>query len=117
MANGPSDTTNGYVSAGRPTQLFFAGDRIAVLGTTTVGGVPWIQVIDAVSSSSSREEDQKSFNDVSNVGGVTFEDFSHAVDEGWIPAAFTEPVTMSAVAKAKIALLKRYEKEGVGCTK
>ena len=94
VANGPSDTTNGYVSEGRPTQSFTAGDRVAVLGTTTVDGVPWIRVTDAVPSS--REEDEKSFNEVSNVGGVTFEDFSHAVDEGWIPAAVTEPVIMSA---------------------
>ena len=45
---------------------------------------------------SSREDDEKSFNELSNVGGVTFEDFSHAVDAGWIPAAVTEPVILSA---------------------
>ena len=94
VANGPSDTTNGYVVEGRPIQSFAAADRVAVLGTTTVDGVPWIRVTDAVPSS--REEDKKSFNELSNVGGVTFEDFSHAVDEGWIPAAVTEPVIMSA---------------------
>ena len=94
VARGPSDTTNGYLAAGRPTQSFAAADRVAVLGTTTVDGVPWIRVTDAVPSS--REDDQKSFNELSNVGGVTFEDFSHAVDEGWIPAAVTEPVILSA---------------------
>jgi len=94
VAKGPSDTTNGYVVEGRPIQSFTAGDRVAVLGTTTVDGVQWIRVTESVSTS--REDDEKSFNDVSNVGGVTFEDFSHAVDEGWIPAAVTEPVILSA---------------------
>ena len=94
VAHGPSDTTNGYLAADRPTQSFGTGDRVAVLGTTTVDGVPWIRVTDAVPSS--REDDQKSFNELSNVGGVTFEGFSHAVDEGWIPAAVTEPVILSA---------------------
>jgi hypothetical protein len=94
VAHGPSDTTNGYLAAGRPTQSFAAGDRVAVLGTTTVDGVPWTRVTEAVSNS--RKDDEKSFNELSNVGGVTFEDFSHAVDEGWIPAAVTEPVIMSA---------------------
>ena len=94
VAKGPSDTTNGYLAAGRPIQSFATGDRVAVLGTITVDGVPWIRVTDAVSTS--REEDKQSFNELSNVGGIAFEDFSHAVDEGWIPATVTEPVIMSA---------------------
>ena len=94
VARGPSDTTNGYVAEGRPIQSFSPGDRLHVLGTTTVDGVPWLRVTEAVSNS--READRKTFNDVSNVGGVAFKDFSLAVDEGWIPAAVTEPVIMSA---------------------
>jgi hypothetical protein len=94
VSRGASDTTNGYLASARPTQLFFAGDRVAVLSTTTVDGVPWIRVTDAVSNS--REDDEKSFNELSNVGGVTFEDFSHAVDAGWIPADVTEPALLSA---------------------
>ena len=94
VARGPSDTTNGYVAEGRPIQSFSSGDRVHVLGTTTVDGVPWLRVTDAVANS--READRKTFNDVSNVGGVAFKDFSLAVDEGWIPAAGTEPAIMSA---------------------
>jgi hypothetical protein len=94
VARGPSDTTNGYLAEGRPIQSFASDDRVHVLGTTTVDGVPWLRVTEAVSNS--RKADRKSFEMLSNVGGVAFEDFSHAVDEGWIPAAVTEPAILSA---------------------
>jgi hypothetical protein len=94
VSQGASDTTNGYLVDNRPTQPLALGDRIQVLETTTINGAQWHKVTQG--RQTSREQDRASFNTLSNVGGVTFENFSHAVDEGWIPAAITEPAILSA---------------------
>jgi hypothetical protein len=94
VSKGASDTTNGYLVDVRPVQSFASGDQVRVLETTTANGVQWHKVTQA--RQTSREQDQKSFRTLSNVGGVTFADFSHGVDEGWVPAAITEPVILSA---------------------
>ena len=94
VSKGASDTTNGYLVDVRPVQSFAAGDQVCVLETTTVNGAQWHKVTQA--QQTSREQDQESFRTLSNVGGVTFADFSHGVDEGWVPAAITEPVILSA---------------------
>jgi len=94
VALGASDTTNGYLADARPIQSFSADDRVRVLGTTTVDGAQWLQVTEA--RPVSREEDRKSFETLSNVGGVDFRDFGHSVDAGWIPATVTEPAILSA---------------------
>ncbi len=94
VALGASDTTNGYLADARPIQSFASDDRVRILGTTTVDGAPWLQVTEA--RPVPRREDNKSFNTLSNVGGVAFGDFSHSVDEGWIPATVTEPAILSA---------------------
>jgi hypothetical protein len=94
VSRGSSDTTNGYLVEGRPIQSFAAADRVPVLGATIVDGEAWIQVTKA--RSTSREADRKNFETLTNVGGVEFEDFSHAVDAGWIPATGTEPAILSA---------------------
>ena len=94
VSRGSSDTTNGYLVEGRPIQSFAAADRVPVLGATIVDGEAWIQVTKA--RSTPREADRKNFETLTNVGGVELEDFSHAVDAGWIPAAVTEPAILSA---------------------
>lgn len=94
VSQGPSDTTNGYLVDNRPVQSFSLGDRVQVLGTISMDGVQWLKVTEA--RPTSREQDRMTFDTLSNVGGVTFKDFSHTIDEGWVPAAITEPAILSA---------------------
>jgi len=94
VALGPSDTTNGYLADVRPVQSFAADDLLQVFDTKTVDGTVWVKVTEA--RPVPRSEDKNLFQMLSNVGGVDFKDFSHTVDEGWIPATSTEPAILSA---------------------
>jgi len=84
----PSDTTNGYLSEKRQEQRL-SNVILPILDEKTVDGVRWYQLVAA--SVTTREEDREGFNDVSNVGSISFEDFSFSSDPGWVPASETTP--------------------------
>ncbi len=93
LSYGGSDTTNGYLVDKRPQIVFAKGDQAPVLKKTVVDGQEWIQVNEG--RVSSREDDKKTYQMMSNVGGIEFKDFSFSVDPGWIPASATESVVYS----------------------
>jgi hypothetical protein len=84
----PSDTPNGYLAEGRQPQAL-DGQTLAILEEREVGGQRWYRVVSE--KASTPEADRRAFEDVSNVGGVAFEDFSFAQDPGWVPASVTAP--------------------------
>jgi len=84
----PSDTTNGYLAEPRQQQRL-EDVTLPILEEKTVDGELWYRLVEP--HTSTPEEDQASFNNVSNVGGIAFEDFSFSRDPGWVPAAKTTP--------------------------
>lgn len=84
-----SDTTNGYLTGERPLQEFPQNATLIPITSTEINGETWFQV--TAERTSDRESEKEDFEMLSNVGGVEFEDFSFAVDEGWIPASVTKP--------------------------
>lgn len=79
---------NGYIVEGRPPQKLKKGDLLMALQTKTIGGEKWYLI--KRENKSTEAEDQKTWDDSANVGGIKREDFSQSVDSAWIPATVTE---------------------------
>ena len=99
VARYAAETVNGYISEGRLPQTLEAGERRAVIERRVVAGRTWLQLTEAVPSNPERDQEAWEMND--NVGGVAREDFSLAVDPGWVPsdavsatAQYTGPTTV-----------------------
>lgn len=88
----PSDTTNGYLAEPRQEQRL-ENVTLPILEEKTVDGELWYRLVE--SQTTTPEEDQDGFENVSNVGGIAFEDFSFSCDPGWVPAAKTTPGVVS----------------------
>ena len=96
LSYGGSDTTNGYLVDKRPQIMFAKGDLAPVLKRKMVDGQEWIQVSEG--RVNPREDDKKAYQMMSNVGGISFEDFSFSSDPGWILGSVTESVVYSSRA-------------------
>ncbi|MEE2903243.1 MAG: hypothetical protein VYC39_12995 [Myxococcota bacterium] len=83
-----SDTPNGYLASPRPPNQYKKGDVVTVIDRKSVQQQDWILV--KRGKPSTKEEDDRSYRDVSDVGGVGRERFSMTVDPAWIPESATK---------------------------
>jgi|GEM_PF-3192782 len=83
-----SDTPNGYLASPRPPNQYKKGDMITVIDRKSIKQQDWILV--QRGKTSTKEEDDRSYRDVSDVGGVGREGFSMTVDPAWVPASATK---------------------------
>lgn len=83
-----SYTPNGYLASPRPPNRYKRGDVVTVIDRQSVKQQDWILV--KLGKTSTKEEDDRSYREVSDVGGVGREGFSMTVDPAWIPAKATK---------------------------
>ena len=88
-----SYTPNRYLADKRESQKLTTGDRLKVLETRKQGRTTWYKV--TAKQRIRREADRKTYDQLMNVGHISFEDFTLSVDAGWIPKAVTKPSVLT----------------------